>query len=96
MGLSLHVARANFGLGAEALAPGLQLAASVRSVEDHGFILSLGIKVAPWLWDCGPSFCGSDTEHRVLTYCLPAALYPRLGHKGRGQRRRRCHDDLNA
>ena len=47
MGLSLHVARANSGLGAEALAPGLQLAASVRSVEDHGFILSLGIKVVP-------------------------------------------------
>jgi hypothetical protein len=45
VGLSLHVARANSGLGAEGLAAGLALAACVRSVEDHGFLLSLGVKV---------------------------------------------------
>ena len=44
--LSLHVARVNDGLGLESLAAGLQLAACVRSIEDHGFLLSLGIQVA--------------------------------------------------
>lgn len=44
--LSLHVARVNDGLGLESLSAGLQLAACVRSTEDHGFLLSLGIQVA--------------------------------------------------
>jgi hypothetical protein len=39
------VARAAAGLGAEALAPGRALPACVRSVEDHGFTLTLGISV---------------------------------------------------
>ncbi len=43
--LSLHVAKVNEGLGAESLTAGLQLAACVRSIEDHGFLLSLGIEV---------------------------------------------------
>ena len=43
--LSLHVAKVNEGLGAESLTAGLQLAACVRSIEDHGFLLSLGIQV---------------------------------------------------
>ena len=43
--LSLHVARAAAGLGPEALAPGRALPACVRSVEDHGFTLTLGIPV---------------------------------------------------
>lgn len=33
------------GVGAEALAPGRALPACVRSIEDHGFTLSLGIAV---------------------------------------------------
>lgn len=43
--LSLHVAKVNAGLGPEALAQGLQLAACVRSVEDHGFLLDIGVQV---------------------------------------------------
>ena len=43
--LSLHMAKVNEGLGAESLTAGLQLAACVRSIEDHGFLLSLGIQV---------------------------------------------------
>ena len=43
--LSLHVAKAAAGVGAEALAPGRALPACVRSIEDHGFTLSLGIPV---------------------------------------------------
>jgi len=39
------VARAAAGLGPEALAPGRALPACVRSVEDHGFTLTLGIPV---------------------------------------------------
>ncbi|KAK9832620.1 hypothetical protein WJX81_004603 [Elliptochloris bilobata] len=41
--LSLHVAKAAAGMGAEALAPGRVLPACVRSIEDHGFTLSLGV-----------------------------------------------------
>ena len=36
--LSLHVAKVNEGLGLESLSAGLQLAACVRSIEDHGFL----------------------------------------------------------
>jgi rRNA biogenesis protein RRP5 len=42
--LSLHVARANAGLGAGALRAGAALPGCVRSVEDHGYLLTLGIK----------------------------------------------------
>ena len=44
MGLSLHVGRVNSGIGREGLVAGLALAACVSSVEDHGYMLSLGIK----------------------------------------------------
>ncbi len=40
------MAKVNEGLGLESLSAGLQLAACVRSIEDHGFLLSLGIQVA--------------------------------------------------
>lgn len=43
--LSLHVAKVNDGIGAGSLTAGLQLAACVRSIEDHGFLLSIGIQV---------------------------------------------------
>ena len=43
--LSLQVAKVNEGIGPESLTAGLQLAACVRSIEDHGFLLSLGIQV---------------------------------------------------
>lgn len=43
--LSLHVARMNGGISSAALQPGLVLPACVRSVEDHGYTLALGIKV---------------------------------------------------
>ncbi len=47
--LSLHVARANEGLGAEGVKEGAALPACVRSVEDHGYLLTFGIKVgATW------------------------------------------------
>ena len=39
------MAKVNEGLGLDSLAAGLQLAACVRSIEDHGFLLSLGIQV---------------------------------------------------
>ena len=39
------MAKVNEGLGLESLSAGLQLAACVRSIEDHGFLLSLGIQV---------------------------------------------------
>ncbi|CAL5224877.1 g7636 [Coccomyxa viridis] len=42
--LSLHVAKVNDGIGAGSLTAGLQLAACVRSIEDHGFLLSIGIQ----------------------------------------------------
>eukprot|EP00887_Chlorella_sp_A99_P001742 scaffold19.g1742.t1 len=45
--LSLHVAAVNEGLGPEALKEGFALPACVRSVEDHGYLLGLGIKGAP-------------------------------------------------
>lgn len=43
--LSLRVSRLNAGIPAEALSEGLRLSASVRSVEDHGYLLTLGIPV---------------------------------------------------
>ena len=43
--LSLHVAKVNEGIGAGSLTAGLQLAACVRSIEDHGFLLSIGVQV---------------------------------------------------
>ena len=43
--LSLHVGRINSGLSASALTPGLALPAAVKSVEDHGYTLTFGIKV---------------------------------------------------
>ena len=42
--LSLHVGRINSGLSASALSPGLALPAAVKSVEDHGYTLTFGIK----------------------------------------------------
>lgn len=66
MALSLHVARANSGLGAEGLSAGLALAACVRSVEDHGFLLSLGVKVRPAQLDFD-SMLGHDVACHVTT-----------------------------
>ena len=43
--LSLHVAKVNAGIGAAALVPGMHLPACVRSMEDHGFLLTTGIQV---------------------------------------------------
>lgn len=43
--LSLHVAKVNAGIGPAALVPGMHLPACVRSVEDHGFLLTTGIQV---------------------------------------------------
>lgn len=43
--LSMHVARVNAGIGAAALVPGMHLPACVRSVEDHGFLLTTGVQV---------------------------------------------------
>ncbi|KAL4852689.1 rRNA biogenesis protein RRP5 [Chlorella vulgaris] len=42
--LSLRVSKMNGGLGPESLQGGMALPACVRSVEDHGFTLALGIK----------------------------------------------------
>ncbi|PRW20900.1 RRP5-like protein [Chlorella sorokiniana] len=42
--LSLRVSKMNAGLGAESLKEGLALPACVRSVEDHGYLLALGVK----------------------------------------------------
>ena len=60
VGLSLHVGRLNSGIELEGLTAGLALAACVSSVEDHGFLLSLGIKARallpltrPWRLPCG-------------------------------------------
>lgn len=51
MTLSLRVAKLNSGISADALQEGLPLPASVRSVEDHGYTLDLGIKVCrPQAW----------------------------------------------
>ena len=44
--LSLRVARQNAGYSADSLVEGLSLPACVRSAEDHGYTLTLGIKVA--------------------------------------------------
>ena len=44
--LSLHVAKVNAGIGAAALAAGMQLPACVRSMEDHGFLLTTGVQVS--------------------------------------------------
>ncbi len=43
--LSLHVARLNGLGGAEAITNGAVLPAAVKSVEDHGYALSFGVKV---------------------------------------------------
>jgi rRNA biogenesis protein RRP5 len=43
--LSLHVSRTNSGMGMLGLAEGAVLPAVVKSVEDHGYVLTLGIKV---------------------------------------------------
>jgi len=64
--LSLHVGRINAGLNAASVVPGTALPAAVKGVEDHGYTLSLGIKVLPmneqnhdapyaylWPWICG-------------------------------------------
>ena len=76
IGLSLHVARVNAGMSAEALAPGLQLAAAVRSVEDHGYILSLGIKActlhASLLFDLARPACNSG--HSLCLFVDKAAI----------------------
>lgn len=59
--LSLHVAAVNAGISASALTKGLQVPACVRSVEDHGFLLTLGIQV------CNPQhplmFCVFPVSH---------------------------------
>ena len=46
VGLSLCVQRLHSGLTSASLEEGMGLAACVSSVEDHGYILNLGIKVA--------------------------------------------------
>ena len=43
--LSLHVGRINAGISAASAVPGTALPAAVKGVEDHGYTLSLGIKV---------------------------------------------------
>lgn len=43
--MSLRVAKLNAGVSADALTEGLALPACVKSVEDHGYTLDLGIKV---------------------------------------------------
>lgn len=45
MTLSLRVALLNAGLSKEGIVEGLALPGCVRSVEDHGYTVSLGIKV---------------------------------------------------
>lgn len=47
--LSLLVSRLNAGVAHDALVSGVPIAASVRSVEDHGYTLTFGIKVSPAL-----------------------------------------------
>lgn len=47
--LSLLLKEVQGGLGAEALVEGTALGAVVRSVEDHGYTLSFGIKVCMWV-----------------------------------------------
>lgn len=42
---SLRVSKMSAGLGPECLKEGMQLPACVRSVEDHGYLLALGIQV---------------------------------------------------
>lgn len=45
VGLSLRVRRLHAGLTAASLEAGMGLTACVASIEDHGYILNLGIKV---------------------------------------------------
>lgn len=42
--LSLHVSRINSGITVSALKPDMAFPASVKSVEDHGYVLSFGVK----------------------------------------------------
>ncbi len=69
--LSLHVAKANADMGPEALVAGLQLAACVRSVEDHGFLLDIGVEVG-FLLTRSHSPCHRGLSHKVDL--LPSAF----------------------
>ncbi len=42
--LTLHVSKVNSGLGADSVREGAALPACVKSVEDHGYLVSFGIK----------------------------------------------------
>ena len=64
--LSLHVGRINSGLTAAALSPGLALPAAVKSVEDHGYTLTFGIKV------CTMAFVVLQVQLLGLKSSLPA------------------------
>lgn len=45
--LSLKVAKQNASISKDSLAEGMHLPACIRSAEDHGYTLTLGIKVTP-------------------------------------------------
>lgn len=47
--LSLHVGPLNGHLSLHDLLPGLVMPAAVHQVEDHGYMLELGIKVCGWV-----------------------------------------------
>ena len=82
--LSLHVGRINSGLSAGGVAPGLALPAAVKSVEDHGYALSFGIKARVfssvvlcaviWHQRKGPALCICAADivpctHRFVIHC---------------------------
>ena len=55
------MARQNAGYSADSLVEGLSLPACVRSAEDHGYTLTLGIKVASCAMFETPT-CWQDTS----------------------------------
>lgn len=57
IGLSLRLSKVCKGLAKEGLTPGTAVPAVVRNVEDHGYMLGLGIKVGGWATMCDvPAF----------------------------------------
>lgn len=48
--LTLRLRSVCGGVGPDAIKPGQVLPACIRSVEDHGYIITFGIKVMLWPW----------------------------------------------
>lgn len=58
--LSLRVSKLHAGLGREGVVEGLALTGCVKSVEDKGLLITLGVKVGGWvrfMWGDARSLC---------------------------------------